>query len=263
MTKLRQLTSILITGASSGIGAALAMGYARTGVNLYLSGRNSDRLASVAKECRETGAYVDTRIIDVCDRFEMGTWIVVCNQENPLDLVIANAGISGNSRGAIKANSSDLIDEDITRDIFATNMAGVLNTVLPSVALMTQRGRGQIAIVSSLAGLRGLPSAPAYSASKACVRAWGEGLRGQLAPAGIAVSVICPGFVESAITDANKFPMPFIMSAPKAASKIIKGLSRNRPRIAFPWPMYSAMWLMSILPLWLVDPLLAKLPKKS
>lgn len=117
--------------------------------------------------------------------------------------------------------------------------------------------------MSSLAGFRGLPSAPAYGASKAAVRSWGEGLRGQLAPRNIAVNVICPGFVESRITDENDFPMPFLMEAERAAEIIARGLAKNRGRIAFPWQMYMAVWLFSALPVSWTEALASALPRKG
>ena len=127
---------------------------------------------------------------------------------------------------------------------------------------MQQRGHGQIALMSSAASFRGMPSAPAYSASKAAVRAYGEALRGTLAPAGIRVSVICPGFVRSRITGANRFRMPLLMDAGRAARIIRRGLARNKARIAFPFPTYFAAWLLGALPPGLTDPLVRKLPEK-
>ncbi len=256
MQKKPMPRSILITGASSGIGAALARQYSRPGITLFLSGRDDTRLAVTRADCLKLGASVETQIIDVCDRFNMETWVELCHKQCPLDLVIANAGISGGPT-ALSGGT------DSTRDIFAINLAGVLNTLLPAIPLMVKRGTGQLAIMSSLAGFRGLASAPAYSASKAAVKAWGEGLRGELGESGVAVNVICPGFVKSSITDANNFSMPFLMSADKAAKIIATGLRRNRPRIAFPFVMHALVWLFSALPPGLVDPLLARLPKKT
>ncbi len=117
--------------------------------------------------------------------------------------------------------------------------------------------------MSSLAAFRGFPGAPAYCASKAAVRVWGEALRGELYGAGIGVSVICPGYVRSSMTAVNDFPMPLLMDAERAARIIRRGLARNRPRIAFPWRLYAAVWLISALPPSLTDPLLRRLPKKT
>jgi short-subunit dehydrogenase len=260
MASLNKHSSILITGASSGIGVALAHHYAQPGVTLFLSARNSDRLSSTVKICQDLGATVYSSNVDVCDRFKMEDWINHSDTISPLDLVIANAGISGGSNN--DSQSGDLYGET-TRTLFATNLVGVLNTILPVMPLMIKRNRGQIAIVSSMAGFRGMASAPAYSASKAAVKAWGEGLRGELSNTGVKVNVICPGFVESRITDANSFPMPFLMKAPKAARIIARGLQRNTACIAFPFPTFFVMRLFSILPNFIVEPVMNRLPKKA
>lgn len=251
---------VLITGASSGIGEALALAYAGAGRTLFLTGRNRERLDSVAERCRERGATVDTASTDVTEMAGMRDLVETWFRGTPVDLVIANAGISGR---ASASENERVIDGAMVRDIFAVNLAGVINTIEPAATLMAEEGGGQIAIMSSLAGFRGLPSAPAYAASKAAVRSLGEGLRGQLADNNIAVNVICPGFVESRITDENEFPMPFFMDAESAAKIIKKRLARNRGRIAFPWPMYFAIWLFSILPVSFTDWLAAVLPRKS
>ncbi|MBT4933328.1 MAG: SDR family NAD(P)-dependent oxidoreductase [Rhodospirillaceae bacterium] len=249
---------ILITGASSGIGEALAHYFAMPGVFLALSGRDQARLDKVAQVCRDKGAEVSAELVDVCDRDAMADWIKRTDQVQPLDLVIANAGISGDSG----SNSIDL-NENLTRDIFAVNFAGVLNTIFPALTPMRKRQRGQLALVSSMAGFRGLPSAPAYSTSKVMVKAYGEALHGVLAKEGIGVSVICPGFVESRITAKNKFPMPLLMKAPKAARIIAGGLAKNRLLIAFPWPFVAFMWSLNLLPPCWANKLLSRLPKKG
>lgn len=249
-------TNIIITGASSGLGAALAQGYATKGVVLGLTGRNKARLAEIAASCSEKGAKVDTGIIDVRDDAIMKEWIEGFDRKYPTHLLVANAGISaGTGEQAESAKS--------TRDIFATNVTGVINSVLPTIPLMQARGHGQIAIISSLASLRGLPSCPAYSASKAAVRFFGEGLRGELKPHGIGVSVICPGYIKTPMTAVNKFPMPFIMEAPEAAEIIMHGISRNKARIAFPLALYLPLLLLSCLPVAMTDPFFAALPKKN
>lgn len=248
--------SILITGASSGIGAALARRYAAQGITLSLCGRDAGRLGQVVAACRAAGAAVDGRVLDVTDTDAVRNWIEQRDADAALDLVIANAGVSGGTRGGGESETQ-------ARRIFATNFDGVINTVLPALPLMQGRGRGQIAIMSSFAAFRGSPGAPAYSASKAAVKSWGEALRGALARDGIEVSVICPGFVESRMTADNAFPMPFLMTADKAAGIIRRGLARDRGRIAFPFPMYFMVWLVGAMPAVLGDRLMRALPEKG
>ncbi|MBO6808540.1 SDR family NAD(P)-dependent oxidoreductase [Thalassospira sp.] len=251
-----QYNAILITGASSGIGAALARHFARTGVTLFISGRNQTRLQLVENDCRAAGANVYADILDVTSRETMEAYVTHCDEIAPLSLVIANAGISAGTGGLGESPEQ-------VRDIFATNVAGVLNTIDPAIKVMRARKRGQIALVASQASWRGLPSAPAYCASKATVRVYGEGLRGALAPDGVKVNVICPGFVKSRITDANDFPMPFFMQADKAAKKIVRGLERNKGMIAFPWQMNLIIGMLKMTPQWLMDLAASRIPKKT
>jgi len=253
---MRHPKSILITGASSGIGEALARHYARPSVALFLAGRNAERLSDVARLCEEAGAAVFTIVLDATDSAGMSDWISQSDRQVPLDIIIANAGISGGTSGGVEPASQ-------TRRIFDVNVGGVLNTVLPGFDVMSQREHGQIAIVSSLAGFLPLPSAPAYGASKAAVRHFGEAFRISASQRGVAVSVICPGFVHSRMTAANPFPMPFIMTGEKAARIIAKGLRKNRARIAFPWLLYFGIWLLGgLCPPALLRALSRRLPAK-
>jgi len=252
----KDYASILITGASSGIGRALALNYASPGVRLVLSGRDEGRLQAAADECRSLGAEVTMHIIDVRDKEAMNAWMTEADDVLPLDLIIANAGVSTNTIGGGGG-------DDAARLIAAINIDGTLNTVAPLVDRMTERRQGQIAIMSSMAAFHGMPGAPAYGASKAWCKSYGEGLRGRLRRHNVGVSVICPGFVESRITAGNRFPMPLFMKAPKAARIIRRGLAKNRSRIAFPLTLYVLAWLLSILPPGWTDPLFAKMPDKE
>ena len=253
---MREPRSILITGASSGIGEGLARLYARPGVALIVTGRDEARLAAVAEACRSHGATVLAQAVDVTDAKAMQAFIARAEAAAPLELVIANAGISAGT--GFSGESPEQ-----ARRIFAANLDGVLNTVLPALPFLRARRRGQVALMSSLASFRGFPGAPAYCASKAAVRVWGEGLRPLLAAEGIGVTVICPGFVTTRMTQGNRFPMPFVMDASRAARVIADGLAANRARIAFPLPMRLGTWLLAGLPPALTDPALRRLPPKG
>lgn len=248
---------ILITGASSGIGAALAQNYAERGVKLLLTGRDPARLAHIEQLCRAKGAAVKTSAIPVTDGARLREQLLAWYDQEPIDLVIANAGISGG--GLIRHADHQSRFEDV----MATNVNGTLNTILPLIGRMQQRRRGQIALMSSLAGYRGLPNAAAYSASKVAVRALAEALRPVLRRDGIHVSVIHPGFIKTPLTDVNHFWMPFLMSADKASRKIREGLEKDRAQIAFPWPMVWLSRLIAFLPNCWTDKLLARGPRKD
>ena len=167
--------TIVITGASSGIGEALALHYAGAGISLYLTGRDQARLDKVVKSCRDKGAQAEGKIIDVCDEAAMSRFLKTINDTAPVDLVIANAGISAGTGDGEPESAGQV------RQIFNVNLNGVLNTIQPLIPAMVKRHRGHIAIMSSLAGYRGFPGAPAYCASKAAVKVYGEALRGSLA----------------------------------------------------------------------------------
>lgn len=252
---MKDFASVLITGASSGLGAGLALAFARPGATLHLSGRHPGRLEEVAERCRALGAEVRATTLDVTDREAAAGWVAASEAIRPLDLVIANAGISAGTSGGGESG-------DQTRAIFAVNVDGVFNTVLPALPFLRARGRGQVGIMSSLAGFRGFPGAPAYCASKAAVRVWGEALRGEMAPFGVGVSVICPGFVETPMTAVNRFPMPFLMDVERACRIMARGLAGDRGRIAFPWPMHLLARIGACLPSAWMDRIAARTPRK-
>lgn len=247
--------TILITGASSGIGRALSLHYAASGCHLLLHGRNQEKLTEVATLCEKRGAKATINAGDITHREDLAAWIARMDNAHPIDLVIANAGISAGSGD--KGESLQQVEA-----IFSTNIDGVIHTVHPFISRMATRRKGQIVIISSLAGVRALPSCPAYSASKACVKAYGEALRGLLASSGVGVCVVCPGYIHTAMTEKNNFPMPFIMTAEKAARIIAAGVAKNRGRIAFPRILYIPLWLLSCLSPRLTDPFFSRLPAK-
>ena len=251
----QQPRNILITGASSGIGAALAEIYAAPSVALYLGGRDETRLSELAGRCELAGAACHTAAIDVTDSAAMKAWVEASDAQSALDLVIANAGISAGTGFAGESPEQ-------TRRIMKTNVDGAFNTVLPVLPAMIERKRGQVAVMSSLASFRGFPGAPAYCGSKATIRLWGEGQRVWLRQHKVQLSVICPGFVRTPMSDGNPYPMPFLMDAERSARIIKRGLARNKARIAFPWQTYWLAQLVTMLPLALTDALLAKTPSK-
>lgn len=245
--------TILITGASSGIGRALALVYAREGVALSLSGRDSERLEEAAGAARAQGAEVTTGQLDVRDRDAMAHWIVAEDMRRPFDLVIANAGIT---TGLAPGDLTE--DPDAVRAIVGINLIGVLNTVEPLIAPMCARGAGQIAFVGSIAGLRGLPYAPSYCATKAAVHAYSESLRGRVEARGVRVSLIIPGFVKTPLNDSIDALKPLEVSSADAAVRIERGLERGRAVIAFPRSLYLLARLSRILPARLVDKVMAR-----
>lgn len=250
------IKNILITGASSGIGEALALYYAKQEEteNIFICGRNEQRLMAVKATCEAAShAHIRAKVLNITDKAATEQWITEAEKTAHLNLVFANAGVS------------TLIEtpENIY-NTFNINIMGVLNTVTPAIELYKKRKDTNkiIAITSSIAGYHGLPACPSYSATKACVKAYGEALRNNLRSYNIQVNTICPGFVRSRITDKNTCPMPFFMEAEPAAELIAKRIEKNVGLIAFPFPMRFASWLVSILPNCVSDFIYKLLPYK-
>lgn len=238
---LSQPQTVLITGATGAIGGALAELYAAPEVSLILFGRDALKLAQLADQCRRRGASTILKTCSLTDRQQfMSQLREVCEQSCP-DLVIANAGFSSTADG-------DGEPWQAIEDVVAVNMLATMATVQVTVPFMRQQGRGQIALISSLAAWYGLPVTPAYSATKAGIKNYGEALRVSLAPAGISVSVVMPGFVSSAMSRTVPGPKPFLMTADQAARAIKMGLIKDRPRISFPFLLALGCWLLAFLP---------------
>ena len=237
--------SALITGASSGIGAALAAALAHPDMVLHLSGRDAARLDAVAEACRAQGATVYAVTLDVRERQAMADWIAAAT---PLDLVVANAGVSGRSR------SGQAEDPEKTHEIFDINVDGVLNTVLPAIQAMAGQPqgedglRGRIAAVASIAAFMASPDSAAYCASKAAVDRWMRGRAPEARRRGILLTSVCPGFIRTAMTAGYQFPMPGLMDAERAAAIILRAIATRRARVVFPWWMGLAARLAGLLP---------------
>lgn len=259
-------STVLISGASSGVGEAIAYECVRRGAKrLFLGGRNVERLSAVAEKCRGISAAVTvhTDIVDVTDETATRAWVENSNAVAPLDLVFANAGVA-----------TGVETEANIRTTFATNVGGVLNVSLPAIAAFRKNKESSshnsslftltssLVLTASIAGYAPLPTCPSYSATKSCVKTWGLAMRGMLKKEGINVSVLCPGFIRSRMTDVNTCPMPFFMEADKAARIILDRVERNVGLIAFPWPMRFSVWMLSCLPARLTEFIASLLPAK-
>jgi len=235
---------VLITGASGGIGGALALEYARAGSRtLILQGRNSERLREVAESCAAHGVRVLTRALDVRDGEALLAWLDEVSRTESPDLVIANAGVNIN----LNAHTRSEPWADIER-LLEVNLKAVWATVHGVLPMMRTRRSGQIALISSLAAWRGLPETPSYSASKAAIKVYGEAMRDLLASEGVRINVVMPGYVASEMCFAMPGPKPFLCTPEKAARAIRRGLNANRARISFPFPLNLGCFLLSTLP---------------
>lgn len=244
--------TIVITGSSSGIGKALAMEYANENTRLFLFGRSSSRLEEVASICRNNKAEVITITCDVRHEQQMRARIEGICKKHKIDILISCAGISAGTLGTTEVTQQ-------VNQIFATNINGTLNTIMPALPFMIERKHGSIVIISSMAALIGLSSAPSYSASKAAVKTFGDGLRVYLKRFNLQVCVVVPGFIDTPMTKVNKFQMPFKISAYQAAKIIIQGINAKKGLIVFPKSMYFILRLINLLPYPLVDYINSKL----
>ncbi|WP_367614852.1 SDR family NAD(P)-dependent oxidoreductase [Plastoroseomonas arctica] len=251
--------SVAITGASSGLGRALAEALAAPGVTLHLSARDPARLSASADACRACGATVQETMLDVRDAAATETHLRAAGH---LDLVIANAGISAGTGGLAEPAHQ-------ARAIIETNVQGALNTAIPALAIMAMQPpgadgvRGRVAVIASIAGFIAAPGAPAYCASKFAIRAWAEAADPGARRQGLRVHAVCPGYIRTPMTARNAFPMPFLMEPADAARRTLSGITRDRVRIAYPWPLYAAARLLGALPPRWIGALMGRFPAKA
>lgn len=241
-----------VTGASSGIGRATALRLARCGFVVAASARDAEALALLAAEAAGEGHVIRPCPFDVTDPAAAAATAARIEAEiGPLALVVANAGIW------LPGDGAELDAEDCRRS-FRVNLEGTVDTIAPAIAAMRPRRRGQIAIVASVAGYRGLPRAAAYGATKAGLINLAESLRLDLAAHGILVQVVTPGFVDTPATRRNDFPMPFLMTVDAAADRLVAGLGRRGFEITFPRRFAWLLKLLQRLPYGLYFPLVRR-----
>ncbi len=245
---------IIITGASGGLGEALARQFAGPDTVIGLIARRSAELTLVAEGLP---GRCSIHAADVRDAAALQKVAADFSAIHGVpDIVIANAGVS------IGTLTEVAEDAQAFRDVFDINVIGVMNTFQPYIAAMRERGSGVLVGIASVAGYRGLPGASAYSASKAATISYLESLRVELRGSGITVITICPGYIVTAMTAHNPYRMPFIMSAENAAQKIAAIIARRQIYAVMPWQMAVVARLMHVLPRWIYDPLAARSGRK-
>lgn len=246
---------VFITGASSGIGAALARHYANADSILGLVARRADALDELAASLP---GRIERYVADVADTDAMGRAAAAfIAQFDAPDIVIANAGISV---GTLGAESADL---PVLERILRTNVVGLAATLQPFIPRMCERRAGTLVGIASVAGFRGLPGSGAYSASKAAAITWLESLRTELYGSGVGVVTICPGYIATPMTAHNQYPMPFMLPADEAARRMARAIEAQRSFVVTPWQMGCVGYALRRLPRWAYDRIAARMPHKA
>lgn len=231
---------IIITGASSGLGEALALYYATEENQLVLIARREERLGDVAARCRKRGAEVETVVADVNDFVRMRSVGEELTQ-GAIDRIILNAGVSVGHSGGVTPFG------DFHR-LFQTNFLSIHALLEPIIPKLIEQKSGEIVFISSLASLFTMPTSIAYSSSKRALNAYAEGLHYQLASSGIRVMTILPGFIDSEMTQKNRFKMPFFMSTEEGIKRIARAIEKKKIRHAFPFRFYLMIRIVSMFP---------------
>ncbi len=237
---------VVITGASSGIGEALSRELARRGCRLGLIARRGDRLSLLVQELNTLGSQAVSAVADVSDREQVATAIAQIKSElGSIDVIIANAGI-----GLVE--TIDPLQVENIELMMRTNYLGTVYCAAAVLPEMIQRRSGHLVAISSLAAYKGLPGCWGYSASKAAINAFLEGLRLELRTNGVRVTTICPGYVRTAMTEQSAGAMPGLMEPEAAVRRIVRAIERSRPVLNFPWSTSVLVEAARWLPDWLV-----------
>ncbi len=252
------MKNVFITGASSGLGLALARQYAQEGARVALVGRRGEVLREVADSLASTAGAHLCYALDVRDRAALhaaaNDFIERC--EGRVDVVVASAGISAGTL------TEHMQDYEVFKAIVDTNLLATVSTFEPFIEPMRLAGAGRLVGIASVAGVRGLPGAGAYSASKAAVVTYCESLRLELAAAGVAVVTIAPGYIKTAMTAHNPYSMPFLMEADAFAARARAAIARGTSYTVIPWQMGVVAKLMRLLPNAVYDRLARNAPRK-
>lgn len=248
---------VFITGASSGLGQAMAMHFVRQGYRLALAARRTQMIESwLSAEGISADSY-QLYCVDVADIDSVASAALDCIQRQGVpDVVIANAGIS------VGVDSSRREDLDVMARILSTNVIGAAATFGPFINAMVARGSGTLVGIGSVAGIRGLPGHGGYCASKAAVISYCESLRGELRSSGVKVVTICPGYIATPLTKNNSYSMPFLMQADRFAEKAFAAIEAQVSYRVIPWQMGLVAKLLRMLPNWLFDKALSGRPRK-
>ena len=234
---------ILITGASGGIGSALARAYARPGVILLLWGRDATRLEAAAAACRARGAECHVERFDLRDLDALAARLAAADAATPIDIAIFNAGLGGTAPSGAVAETPEA-----SRAVADVNFVAPVTGANAMATAMAKRGRGQIVLIGSIAESFPLPMAPTYAATKAGLRMFAEALGIRLAGHGVSVTLVSPGFIDTAMSRQVSEPKPFLMSADKAAAIIARGIERKARTIVLPWQFAVIRGVAGLLP---------------